>query len=83
MATQGPNSGGTFANDVTVGTIAWTTPSNAAISDGVFTAAAVLCSTAASNYLKATNFGFSIPVGSTINGILVEIQKKQNGTSCP
>lgn len=29
-----------------------------------------------SHYLKATNFGFSIPVGATINGILVEIEKK-------
>jgi hypothetical protein len=29
-----------------------------------------------SYYLKATNFGFSIPSGSTINGILVEIERK-------
>jgi len=28
----------------------------------------------ASHYLKATNFGFSIPVGATINGIKVEIE---------
>jgi hypothetical protein len=32
-----------------------------------------------SHYLKATNFGFSIPSGATINGILVEIEKKANG----
>lgn len=30
-----------------------------------------------SHYLKATNFGFSIPAGATINGILVEIEKKE------
>lgn len=30
----------------------------------------------ASHYLKATNFGFAIPSGATINGILLEIQKK-------
>ena len=29
-----------------------------------------------SHYLKATNFGFSIPEGATINGILVEIEQK-------
>ena len=34
-----------------------------------------------SNYLKATNFGFSIPSGATINGILVEIEKKRVTTS--
>jgi len=28
-------------------------------------------------YLKATNFGFSIPSDATINGILVEIEKKR------
>lgn len=30
---------------------------------------------AVSNYLKATNFGFSIPAGSTINGIKVDIEQ--------
>jgi uncharacterized protein (DUF1499 family) len=30
-------------------------------------------------YLKATNFGFSIPAGSTINGIIVNIKKEYVG----
>lgn len=30
-----------------------------------------------SHYLKATNFGFSIPSGATINGILVQIEEDQ------
>jgi len=30
-----------------------------------------------SHYLKATNFGFSIPTGATINGILAEIERKK------
>ena len=30
-----------------------------------------------SHYLKATNFGFSIPVGATVNGILVEIEQRK------
>lgn len=29
-----------------------------------------------SHYLKATNFGFAIPSGATINGILVEIEQR-------
>lgn len=33
------------------------------------------------HYLKATNFGFSIPTGSTINGIQVEVEKKCNASS--
>ena len=32
-----------------------------------------------SNYLKGTNFGFSISEGSTINGILVEVKRKVAG----
>ncbi len=31
-----------------------------------------------SHYLKATNFGFSIPAGATINGIIVEIERNDN-----
>jgi len=34
-----------------------------------------------SNYLKATNFGFSIPPTATITGIFAEIEKKDNGYS--
>lgn len=32
-----------------------------------------------SHYLKATNFGFTIPAGATINGVLVEPQVLRNG----
>lgn len=34
-----------------------------------------------SHYLKATNFGFSIPAGATINGILVEIERRKYGST--
>ena len=67
-------SGGTFANDATVGTINWDTPSNASASDDT-RASAILLITEVSKYLKATNFGFSIPTGSTIRGIVVEVEK--------
>ena len=67
-------SGGTFANDATVGTIDWDTPSNASASDDT-RASAVLLITEVTKYLKATNFGFNIPTGSTIRGIVVEVEK--------
>lgn len=78
MATSGPNSPGTLADDSGVGTIAWSNPSNAASSNNSYATAALAISEV-SHYLKATNFGFSIPGGSTINGITVEIEQSQTG----
>lgn len=73
-AVTAATSGGTFANDATVGTIDWDTPSNASASDNA-RASAVLLITEVTKYLKATNFGFAIPTGSTIRGIVVEVEK--------
>ena len=80
MATQGPNSPGTMADDATVGTVAWTTPDNAKVSDNIYTTAVmtVNVNNHPSHYLVATNFGFSIPTGATINGILVEFERYKN-----
>lgn len=143
MATQGPLSPGTMADDATVGTVAWTNPDNAKVSDNVYATADLVYGqdyyktvqlviggsvvgtnpvtplttstpitddnsyisyggstnlfgnsispsqvnssdfgvvfqatshdgTTDSHYLKATNFGFTIPTGATINGVLVE-----------
>ena len=73
-AVTSATSGGTFANDATVGTIDWDTPSNASASDNT-RASSVLLITEVTKYLKATNFGFAIPTGSTIRGIVVEVEK--------
>jgi len=75
MASEGPNSPGTMANDDTVGTKDWTNPDNAKVSDDSY----AVCSfgffkAGISHYLKATNFGFTIPAGATINGIKVEVE---------
>lgn len=72
MTTTGPNSGGTFANDTTVGTTNWTSPSNAASSNNSKADSGSL-TTQSTYYLKATNFGFSIT--GTIDGITVEIER--------
>lgn len=75
MSSAGPNSPGTLANDTAVGTNAWSNPGNAAASDN---SRATFTSTGSSNYLKATNFGFSIPAGATIDGIVVEVERSAN-----
>jgi hypothetical protein len=72
--TSGPNSSGTLASDSTVGDTPWTNPSNAGASDNVYATNSTEGGTP--QYLKATNFGFSIPTGATINGILVEVEGK-------
>ena len=76
MASAGPNSGGTFADDATVGTVEWLNPGDVVSSNNV-RATAVLNTGSVSHYLKATNFGFSIP-DSIVNGIVVEIERKEN-----
>lgn len=79
MASQGPNAPGTMADDAAVGTKAWNTPDNAKVKDGTLTSfAGNLLITKYSHYLKATNFGFSIPAGSTIDGITVTLWKSRN-----
>lgn len=74
MASQGPLSGSTFADDSGVGSAAWSSPSNAASSNNSYASASISFA-ASSHYLKATNFGFSIPSGATIDGIIVEWEK--------
>ena len=73
MASSGPNSGGTFADDNSVGVVAWTNVNNAASSNNSY-AACSLSPGASGHYLKCTNFGFAIPSGSTIDGVLITVE---------
>lgn len=75
MASQGPLGPSTTVDDSSIGTLVWSNPNNAQVSDGVYTTASNGSTGGTTHYLKATNFGFSVPVGATINGILVEVQK--------
>ena len=77
---EGPDSPGTAADDNAVGTVAWTNPDNAKVSDDTYAQGAATGASIYTHYLKATNFGFSIPSGATIDGIIVEIEKKGVGT---
>ena len=75
MANTTATSPGTVVNDTAVGTVAWTSPDNAKASDNNYASLYVGSGSVTTNYLKATNFGFSIPPGATIDGIKVEIEK--------
>ncbi|MDD5751095.1 MAG: hypothetical protein PHS73_01070 [Candidatus Peribacteraceae bacterium] len=77
---SGPNSPGTVADDAAVGTMEWTDVDYAKISDDSYAESYFNWHyyPDPSHYLKATNFGFSIPAGSIIDGILVEINKKED-----
>lgn len=78
MASSGPNSPGTLADDSSVGTVAWSNPSNGASSNNSY-ATAAFGTNGTSHYLKATNFGFAIPSTATIDGILVGIERSRTG----
>jgi len=67
---------GTMADDATVGTVAWSNPDNAKVSDNVYATATGAVGNYDTHYLEATNFGFSIPSEATINGIVVEFEQK-------
>ena len=79
MEDTGWISPGTMAEEDSGGNRTWSDPDNAKVSDDNYTRSNVISSSPPyniTNYLKATNFGFSIPIGVTINGIEVEIEKK-------
>ena len=78
--TKYPSSSSDCVNSTSVGTKVWTSPGNAYSSDANYAVTTVL-SSATSNYLKCTNYGFNIPLGATINGITVNVYRKTNRTS--
>jgi hypothetical protein len=66
---QGPNFG-TGGDDATLGTTAWTNPTNIAADDGSYATAL----SATPHYLTVTNLGFSLPSGAVIDGIEVKVE---------
>lgn len=74
MASSGPNNPGTLADESSIGSSAWSNASNAASSDNTYATNSV-SGGGISHYLKATNFGFAIDSGATIDGIVVEVEK--------
>lgn len=77
MASSGPNGTGAGANDASAGTLAWSNPGNITVSDAVYAVAQTAgTQPLTSQILKATNFGFSIPAGAQILGVVDEIQRR-------
>ena len=70
----GPLSPSSGTNNSETGTIAWNTPENITASDNAY---ASVSTSANTNYLFGTNFGFTITGPGNIDGIQVEIEKKE------
>lgn len=74
---SGPRNPATTANDATVGVNTWSNTGNSASSDNAY---ATVSAKGISTYLKTTNFGFSIPTPSAIQGITVDIERSSTAT---
>jgi hypothetical protein len=76
MSSHGPNYAGTVANDAIGGSTAWNNPTNAQGS-GAWNTTNAICyvDKTTSQFLRFTNYGFSIPSGATIDGIEVELAR--------
>lgn len=75
---QGPLSGSSFTTVVIPGSNrTWTNPGNATTSDDIYSTFGNITGGVGSytDYLVATNFGFSIPLSATITGIVVEVER--------
>jgi hypothetical protein len=60
--------------------ITWSNPSRVTINDGSASTVTLPIGTSTSHYLKATNFGFSIPTNATILGVQVAINGKRSAS---
>lgn len=72
---------GTVVNDVSVGTVSWSTPSMAAgsVNDNIYGITGSISGGNRSNYLKATNYGITIPAGMIVTGVEVNVEWKASG----
>lgn len=69
---SGPNAPTAAVNDATfIGGTAWTNPGNVFVQDGVAASCAITVAAFNTQYIKATHFGFAIPLNATITGIAV------------
>ena len=70
-ANTAATSPGTAADDAAIGSIAWLGINSIKVADTSYAYASII-SGSPSHYAKATNFGFAIPTGATIDGIIAE-----------
>lgn len=79
MALTATASPATCENLTGIGSVAWSNPSYAEVSDNSRATASVDGTT--TQYLYCHGYGFSIPTGATINGITVNVERSSNSTS--
>jgi hypothetical protein len=81
--TVGFNDAGTIVNDASAGSKAWSNPDNAKTSNNVYATNTWTEEMGTSNYLKSTNFGFSLPSYDYrihIVGINVTVERGYGGS---
>jgi cysteine-rich repeat protein len=71
---EGPNSPGNVVNDASFGTNPWNMTGNATVSDDLY--ANTSAGGVPTNYLEATDFGFSVPGTAVIDGIEVDVERR-------
>jgi hypothetical protein len=74
MANTGFTLAGTGANNADAGNAAWSNTGNITADDGT-SAGSFPKAGQTSQYLHATNFGFALPSGATIDGIVVRVDR--------
>jgi len=77
---SGPNSGSTAADDDSIGTVTWDDVNNVLTQDDSYASAILTQGNNTSHYLEVTGFGFDISSGATIEGIVVEVDRRENTT---
>lgn len=75
MASIGPNNPTAATNDTTVGTEPWINPTFCFSSNNQYAYASFYDTIGTTYYLFTTGYGFSIPDGATIDGIVVEVER--------
>lgn len=77
MANTGFTLPGTAANNADAGSAAWVTPNDALADDSNVTTSSYGDFSDTSQYLHLTNFGFSLPAGAVIDGIVVRVKRRE------
>ena len=78
MAYTGPNAPSTAVDDSSLVGNNWSNPTNAEVADATY-ATASDTNPHHTHYLKTTDYGFSLPAGSDIQGIVVEVLRHASG----
>lgn len=75
--TEGPNNPATAVDATGVGTVVWSNPTNVFTSNNSRAVAALTNANDRSHYIKATNFSFTLTDCTSIDGILLEIERSE------